>query len=73
MLPKGGFFQQTGGNWIFKLSEDGKTAYKTNIQINRASPDYYELTSGLQVGDKVITSKSYGETYGNNEILVLKK
>lgn len=71
LLPKGGFFQQTGGNWIFKLSEDGKTAYKTDIQINRNSPDYYELTSGLKVGDRVITS-SY-ETYGNNEILVLKK
>lgn len=71
LLPKGGFFQQTGGNWIFKLSEDGKTAYKTDIQINRNSPDYYELMSGLKVGDRVITS-SY-ETYGNNEVLVLKK
>jgi HlyD family secretion protein len=71
LLPKGGFFQQTGGNWIFKLSEDGKKAYKVPIQINRASPDYYELTSGLQVGDKVITS-SY-ETYGTNEELILKK
>ncbi len=71
LLPKGGFFQQTGGNWIFKLSEDGKTAYKTDIQINRMSPDYYELTSGLKEGDRVITS-SY-ETYGNNEVLVLKK
>ncbi len=71
LLPKGGFFQQTGGNWIFKLSEDGKTAYRTNIQINRQSPDYFELTSGLKEGDRVITS-SY-ETYGNNEILVLKK
>lgn len=71
LLPKGGFFQQTGGNWIFKLSEDGKKAYKVNIQINRQSPDYYELTSGLQVGDKVITS-SY-ETYGDNQELILKK
>jgi HlyD family secretion protein len=71
LLPKGGFYQQTGGNWIFKLSEDGKTAYRTDIQINMQSPDYYQLTSGLQVGDKVITS-SY-ETYGDNQILVLKK
>ena len=71
LLPKGGFFQQTGGNSIFKLSEDGKTAYKVPIQINRQSPDYFELTSGLKEGDKVITS-SY-ETYGTNEILVLKK
>jgi len=71
LLPKGGFYQQTGGNWIFKVSEDGKMAYKTNIQINRQSPDYYELTSGLKVGDKVITS-SY-ETYGDIQELVLKK
>ncbi len=71
LLPKGGFFQQTGGNWIFKLSDDGKTAYKVDIQINRQSPDYYELTSGLKEGDKVITS-SY-ETYGDIQVLVLKK
>jgi len=71
LLPKGGFYQQTGGNWIFKLSEDGKKAYRVNIQINRQSPDYYELTSGLQVGDKVITS-SY-ENYGDNQELILKK
>lgn len=71
LLPKGGFYQQTGGNWIFKLSEDGKKAYKVDIQINRQSPDYYELTSGLKVGDKVITS-SY-ETYGDNQELILKK
>jgi len=70
LLPKGGFYQQTGGNWIFKLSKDGKTAYRVNIQINRQSPDYYELIGGLEPGDKVITS-SY-ETYGDNQILVLK-
>ncbi|WP_428331281.1 efflux RND transporter periplasmic adaptor subunit [Mucilaginibacter sp.] len=71
LLPKGGFYQQTGGNWIFKLSEDGKKAYKVDIQINRQSPDYFELTSGLKEGDKVITS-SY-ETYGDIQELVLKK
>ncbi len=71
LLPKGGFYQQTGGNWIFKVSEDGKTAYKVDIQINRQSPDYYELTTGLKEGDKVITS-SY-ETYGDIQELVLKK
>ncbi|MDF2433121.1 MAG: HlyD family secretion protein [Mucilaginibacter sp.] len=71
LLPKGGFYQQTGGNWIFKVSEDGKKAYKVDIQINRQSPDYYELTSGLKEGDKVITS-SY-ETYGDIQELVLKK
>lgn len=71
LLPKGGFFQQTGGNWIFKVSKDGKTAYKVNIEINRQSPDYYELVSGLEVGDKVITS-SY-DTFGDVQELVLKQ
>ncbi|HVW95083.1 MAG TPA: HlyD family efflux transporter periplasmic adaptor subunit [Mucilaginibacter sp.] len=71
LLPKGGFYQQTGGNWIFKVSEDGKRAYKVDIQINHQSPDYFELTSGLKEGDKVITS-SY-ETYGDIQELVLKK
>lgn len=71
LLPKGGFYQQTGGNWIFKLSDDGKTAYRTDIQLNRQSPDYYEVIKGLKPGDKVITS-SY-ETYGDIQELVLKK
>jgi len=71
LVPKGGFYQQTGGNWIFKLSADGKTAYRTNIQLNRQNPDYYEVTGGLQPGDKVVTS-SY-DTYGDMQELVLSK
>jgi HlyD family secretion protein len=71
LLPKGGFYQQTGGNWIFKLSEDGKTAYKIDIQLNRMNPDYYEVVRGLKPGDKVITS-SY-ETYNDIQELVLTK
>ncbi|MDB5116591.1 MAG: efflux transporter periplasmic adaptor subunit [Mucilaginibacter sp.] len=71
LLPKGGFYQQTGGNWIFKLSEDGKIAYKTDIQLGRQNTDYYELLQGLKPGDRVITS-SY-ETYGDVQELVLKK
>lgn len=71
LLPKGGFYQQTGGNWIFKVSADGKTAYKKDIQLGRQNPDYYEVLEGLQPGEKVITS-SY-ENYGNMQELVLKK
>lgn len=70
LLPKGGFYQQTGGNWIFKVSENGKTAYRVDIQLNRQSPDYYEVTSGLKPGDKVVTS-SY-ENYQTMQELVLK-
>lgn len=70
LLAKGGFYQQTGGNWIFKVSEDGKTAYKVDVQLGRQNPDYYEVLQGLKPGDKVVTS-SY-ENYGNMQELVLK-
>jgi len=71
LLPKGGFYQQTGGNWIFKVSASGDKAYKVNIKLGRQNPDYYEVTDGLQTGDKVITS-SY-ENFGDNQELVIKK
>lgn len=70
LVPKGGFYQQTGGNWIFKLSDDGKTAYKIDIQLGRQNPDYYEVMQGLKAGDRVITS-SY-ENYNDMQELVLK-
>jgi HlyD family secretion protein len=70
MIPKGGFFQQTGGNWIFKVSEDGNTAYKTDIILGSQNTEFYEVLSGLQPGDKVITS-SY-DNYGDIQELVLK-
>ncbi len=70
-VAKGGFYQQTGGNWIFKVSDDGKTAYKADIQLGRQNPDYYEVLEGLKPGDKVVTS-SY-ENYGTMQELVLKK
>ncbi|RXF69741.1 efflux RND transporter periplasmic adaptor subunit [Arcticibacter tournemirensis] len=71
LLARGGFYQQTGGNWVFKMSKDGKIAYKTDIQLGRQNPDYYEILSGLEPGDKVITS-SY-ENFGDVQELVLKK
>ena len=55
LLAKGGFYQQTGGNWVFKVTEDGKTAYKADVQLGRQNPDYYEVLSGLKPGDKVVT------------------
>ncbi|MCK9402022.1 MAG: efflux RND transporter periplasmic adaptor subunit [Chitinophagaceae bacterium] len=71
LVPKGGFYQQTGGNWIFKVNENGTMAYKADIQLGRQNPDYYEVLQGLKPGDKVVTS-SY-ENYGNMQELVLKK
>ena len=71
MLPRGGFYQQTGGNWIFKLNDNGTVAYKVDIQLGSQNPDYYEVLQGLKPGDKVITN-SY-ENYGNIQELILKK
>ncbi|HEY0066807.1 MAG TPA: HlyD family efflux transporter periplasmic adaptor subunit [Flavisolibacter sp.] len=71
LLAKGGFFQQTGGNWVFKLNSDGSKAYKVDVELGRQNPDYYEVISGLQPGDRIVTS-SY-ESYGNMQELVLKK
>lgn len=71
LLAKGGFYQQTGGNWVFKVSEDGSKAYRVDVQLGRQNPEYYEVVSGLQPGDKVVTS-SY-ENYGNMQELLLKK
>jgi HlyD family secretion protein len=71
LLAKGGFYQQTGGNWIFKVAENGSVAYKVDIQLGRQNPEYYEVLQGLKPGDKVVTS-SY-ENYGTMQELVLKK
>ncbi|HEX8313602.1 MAG TPA: efflux RND transporter periplasmic adaptor subunit [Flavisolibacter sp.] len=71
LLNKGGFFQQTGGSWVYKLSSDGQKAYKVDVQLGRQNPDYYEVISGLQPGDKIVTS-SY-ENYTNMSELIIKK
>lgn len=70
LLPRGGFYQKTGGNWIFKLSKDGKTAHRAELSIGRQNPDFYELKAGLVPGDRVIIS-GY-EAYGDMQELVLK-
>jgi HlyD family secretion protein len=65
MIPRGGFFQSTGGQWIFVLNEAGTEAVKRNIKIGKQNPQYYEVLEGLQPGEKVITS-GY-EMFGTNE------
>ena len=70
LLAKGGFYQQTGGNWVFKVSEDGSIAYRTEVQLGRQNPEYYEVLTGLEPGDKVVTS-SY-ENYKEMQELVLE-
>ena len=70
LLPTGGFFQSTGGNWVFVLDESKQQAVKRDIRLGRKNSLHYEILEGLKPGDRVITS-SY-ENFGDNEILVLK-
>lgn len=70
LLPRGGFFQSTGGQWVFVLDSDGTKAVKRSIRIGKQNPQYYEVLEGLQAGEKVVTS-GY-ELFGNNDKLVLK-
>ncbi len=69
IIPRGSFYQSTGGNYIFVVDEAEGKAYKRPIKIGRQNPQYYEVIEGLKAGEKVITS-SY-ESYGDNEVLLL--
>ena len=68
IIPRGSFYQKTGGKWIYVMSKDGSKAVKREIHIGRQNPQYYEVLEGLEPGEKVITS-GY-ETYGDSDILV---
>ena len=70
LIPKGTFFQNTGGSWIYVLDAEGNKAYKRNIRIGRQNPQYYEVLEGLEAGERVIVS-GY-ETFRGHEILILK-
>jgi len=71
LIPRGGFYQSTGGQWIFVLDPSESFATKRSISIGRKNPKYYEVLEGLKPGEKVIVS-GY-ETFGKNEKLILKK
>lgn len=70
LLPRGGFFQSTGGQWVYVLNEDGSEATKRNIKIGKQNPQYYEVLEGLNPGEKVITS-GY-EMFGTNDRITFK-
>jgi HlyD family secretion protein len=70
LLPVGGFYQNTGGQWVYILDKSGDFAYKKKIRINRSNTDYYEIVEGLVPGEKVITS-SY-DNFGDKDKLMLK-
>jgi HlyD family secretion protein len=69
LLPVGGFYKDTGGNWVYVLEGDGNRAVKRNVKLGRKNTEHFEILDGLKPGDRVITS-SY-ENFGNNEVLLL--
>ncbi len=70
LLPRGGFYQTTGGQWVYVLDPSGRFATKRHISLGRQNPNMYEVLQGLREGERVITS-SY-ENFGDNDVLVLK-
>lgn len=71
IIPRGSFYQSTGGAWIYVLAPEGDRAYKRQICIGRQNPQYYEVLEGLEPGERVIVS-GY-ENYGDNDVLILNK
>ena len=68
IIPRGTFYQKTGGKWIYVVNKDGTKAVKREIRIGRQNPQYYEVLEGLEPGERVITS-GY-DTYGDSDVLV---
>jgi HlyD family secretion protein len=71
LIPRGTFFQTTGGQWIFVLDRNGQRAYRRNIRIGRQNPQYYEVLEGLEAGEQVVVSGYEG--FKENEILRIEK
>ena len=70
LIPRGAFYQKTGGKWIYVVTKDGTKAVKRDIRIGRQNPQYYEVLEGLEPGERVITSSYDG--YGEAEVLEMK-
>ena len=68
LIPRGTFYQKTGGKWIYVVSPEGGKAVKREIRIGRQNPQFYEVLAGLEPGEKVITS-GY-DNFGDNEVLI---
>ena len=68
LIPRGTFYQKTGGRWIYVVSQDGSQAVKREIRIGRQNPQYYEVLEGLEPGERVIVS-GY-DNFGDNEVLI---
>lgn len=71
LVPKGSFFQSTGGKWIYVIAPDGRSATRREISIGHQNPQFYEVTSGLEPGERVIIS-SYNN-YGDVDKIIIDK
>jgi HlyD family secretion protein len=71
LIPRGGFYQKTGGQWVYVIDKSGSFAVKRNVKLGRQNPQMFEVLEGLEPGDQVITS-SY-DNFGDIDKLVLKK
>lgn len=70
LIPRGSFYQNTGGKWVYVLNADGTKATKRSVRIGRQNPQYYEVLEGLAPGDKVIIS-SYDAFGDKDELLIM--
>lgn len=70
LIPRGTFYQKTGGRWIYVVSEDGTQASRREIRIGRQNPQYYEVLEGLEPGERVIVS-GY-DSFGDNDVLIFR-
>ncbi len=70
LIPNGGFYQSTGGQWVYVIDSSGTYAIKRNIKIGRRNPKYYEVLEGLEKGERIITS-SY-DSFGKVDKIMLK-
>jgi HlyD family secretion protein len=70
LIPRGGFYQSTGGQWVYVLTGSGAEAVRRPVKIGRQNPQFYEVLEGLKPGEQVITS-GY-EMFGDNERIVFK-
>ena len=70
LIPRGSFYQNTGGKWVYVLNADGTKATKRSVRIGRQNPQYYEVLEGLAPGDKVIIS-SYDSFGDKDELLIM--
>ncbi len=70
IVPRGSFYQVTGGKWVYVVSADGKRAVKRSVRIGRQNPQYYEVLEGLEPGEKIIIS-SY-DSFGEKDELIIR-